>query len=74
MQYLYANALKFIYTVTLKRPEVVRDIPHPNRPKTFPVILSQEEVVYIFGAIRSIKDKVIVATAYAAGSRISEVC
>ncbi|MGO9020358.1 MAG: site-specific tyrosine recombinase/integron integrase [Syntrophobacteraceae bacterium] len=70
----YVNAIKFLYSVTLKRPEVVKDIPHPKRPKVLPVILSQEEVLSFFEKIRSIKYKAIVATAYAAGLRISEVC
>ena len=43
-QDMYVNALKFLYTVTLKRPEVVKDISHPKRPQTLPVILSPEEV------------------------------
>ena len=71
---MYVNALKFLYNVTLKRPEVVKGISHPKRPKTLPVILSPEEVLQIFAAIRSVKHKAIIATAYAAGLRISEVC
>jgi integrase/recombinase XerD len=73
-QDMYVNALKFLYTVTLKRPEVVKDISHPKRPQTLPVILSPEEVLRIFEAIRSVKYKAIIATAYAAGLRVSEVC
>ena len=73
-QDMYVNALKFLYTITLKRPEVVKDISHPKRPHTLPVILSPEEVLRIFEAIRSVKYKAIIATAYAAGLRVSEVC
>jgi integrase/recombinase XerD len=71
---MYVNALKFLYNITLKRPEVVKGIAHPKRPKTLPVILSPGEVLRIFAAIRSVKHKAIIATAYAAGLRISEVC
>ena len=71
---MYVNALKFLYNVTLKRPEAVQALAHPKRPKTLPVILSPEEVLRIFAAIRSVKYKAIIATAYAAGLRISEVC
>lgn len=70
----YVNAIKFLYSVTLKRPEAVKDIPHPKRPKVLPVILSPEEVLSFFETIRSVKYKAIIATAYAAGLRISEVC
>jgi len=71
---MYVNALKFLYNITLKRPEAVKEIPHPKRPKTLPVILSPEEVLRMFAAIRSLKHKAIIATAYAAGLRVSEVC
>jgi len=71
---MYVNALKFLYTVTLKRPAEVEGISHPKRPKTLPVILSPEEVLRVFAAIRSVKHKALIATAYAAGLRISEVC
>jgi integrase/recombinase XerD len=71
---MYVNALKFLYNLTLKRPDAVEGISHPKRPKTLPVILSPEEVLRIFAAIRSVKHKAIIATAYAAGLRISEVC
>jgi site-specific recombinase XerD len=71
---MYINALKFLYNVTLKRPEAVNGISYPKRPKTLPVILSPEEVLRVFEAIRSVKYKAIIAAAYAAGLRISEVC
>jgi site-specific recombinase XerD len=73
-QDMYVNALKFLYAVTLKRPEVVKDLSHPKRPKTLPVILSPAEVLRVFAAIHSVKYKAIIAIAYAAGLRISEVC
>jgi integrase/recombinase XerD len=73
-QDMYVNALKFLYVGTLKRPEVVKNLSHPKRPKTLPVILSPEEVLRVFAAIRSVKYKAIIATAYAAGLRVSEVC
>jgi integrase len=71
---MYVNALKFLYNTTIKRPEEVKGISHPKRPKTLPVILSPEEVLRIFADIRSVKHKAITATVYAAGLKISEVC
>ena len=70
----YVNAIKFLYSVTLKRPETVKDVSHPKRPKTLPTILSPEEVLSFFEKVRSVKYKAIIATAYAAGLRIAEVC
>ena len=70
----YLSALKFLYQTTLKRPEVVENIPHPKMPVKLPLVLSREEVLAIFEAIPYIKHKAIVATTYGAGLRISEVC
>jgi integrase/recombinase XerD len=69
---MYVNALKFLYNITFKRPEEVKGISHLKRPKTLPVILIPEEVLRVFAAISSVKHKAIIATAYAAGLRISE--
>jgi integrase/recombinase XerD len=74
VQGIYVSALKFLYRTTLQRPEVVKEIPHPKIPKVLPDILSKEEVLALFEAIRSVKHKAIFATTYSAGLRISEVC
>lgn len=74
VQKMYVAALKFLYRVTLNRPEEVQRIPYPKMPKTLPDVLSHDEVVAILHAVRSIKYKAIIATAYATGMRISEVC
>lgn len=73
LQKAYVSGLKFLYRNTLGRPEVVENIPNPKLPKTQPVVLSGEEILAVFNAIRSIKHKAIVGTAYSAGLRISEV-
>jgi integrase/recombinase XerD len=74
VQKMYVAALKFLYAVTLNRPEEVERIPFPKIPNTLPDVLSHQEVLALFEAIRSIKYRAIIATAYAAGLRISEVC
>jgi len=74
LQKAHISALKFFYRTTLGRPEVVANIPNPKLPKRMPVVLSEEEVLAIFEAIRYIKHKAMIATTYGAGLRISEVC
>ncbi len=69
----YLSALKFLYRHTLKRPEVVQNIPNPKLPKRMPVVLSRQEVLDIVGAVRHLKHKAIIATTYGVGLRISEV-
>jgi site-specific recombinase XerD len=67
-------ALKFLYEVTLGRPEVVRSVRMPRTSVKLPVILGGSEVVRLFEAIESPKYRVIVMTAYGAGLRVGETC
>ena len=66
-------ALRFLYTVTLKRNVAVDDIVMSTKPRILPVILSREEVTAFLESIRSLKHRAILMTAYAAGLRVSEV-
>jgi integrase/recombinase XerD len=67
IQHMYVAAIKFLYTRTLARPEVVANIPWPKRPQTLPDILTGEEVELLFQQIASIKHRAILMTAYGAG-------
>jgi len=69
-------ALRFLYTVTLKRPWIVEDdIPTGRQAKKLPVVLSQDEVARLLGAVDNLKHRVILTVCYATGLRISEaVC
>jgi integrase/recombinase XerD len=66
-------ALRFFYRHTLGRDWVVAHIPFPRQPKKLPVVLSQAEVQRFLEAIRKLKYRAILMTAYAAGLRLSEV-
>jgi len=68
-------ALRFLYTVTLKRAWEVEHIPYPKRPpRKLPKVLSSEQILAVYKAVRSPKYRAIVMTCYAAGLRISEAC
>ena len=71
---MHVAAIKFLYRVTLGRPEVAALIPWPRVPFTLPVILDVSEVETVLAALSSIRYRAIVMTAYAAGLRVSEVC
>jgi site-specific recombinase XerD len=71
---MYVAAMKFLYRITLNRPEEVQRIPYPKAPKTPPDVLSQDEILALLRAVQSIKYRAIIATAYATGMRISEIC
>jgi len=67
-------ALRFLYETTLGRPWMVDFIPYPKKPKTLPVILSRDEVKALLLAPRHLKHRAILATLYATGVRVSELC
>jgi len=71
---VHIASLKFLYGVTLNRPEVVRSVRMPRMPKKLPEVLSGKEVVAIIGAVESVKYRAVVMTTYAAGLRVSEAC
>jgi site-specific recombinase XerD len=67
------SALRFFYTVTLKRPWVVEDdIPAGHQAKKLPVVLSKDEVARFLGAVDNLKHRMVLTVCYATGLRISE--
>ncbi len=67
------SALRFFYTVTLKRPWAVEDdIPAGKQGKKLPVVMSQDEVAHFLAAVDNLKHRVILTVCYATGLRISE--
>jgi site-specific recombinase XerD len=71
---VYIAALKFLYTQTLSRPEVVINLCGPKIPRKVPVVLSGSEIQAIFGAVKSLKYRAVLMTTYGAGLRIGEAC
>jgi integrase/recombinase XerD len=66
-------ALRFLYTVTLKRDWIVTDdIPTCRQPDRLPNVLSQAEVGEFLDTVKSLKHRVILTACYAAGLRVSE--
>ena len=66
-------ALRFFFTVTLERPDLVRPLTTVNKPRKAPVVLSQEEVARLLEAAPGLKYKAALSVAYGAGLRVSEV-
>jgi integrase/recombinase XerD len=67
-----ACALKFLYRVTLKVAWPVEQIPYGRKPRSLPVVLSQDEVVRLVEAVGHPVCRMALLTAYAAGLRITE--
>jgi site-specific recombinase XerD len=66
-------ALRFLYTVTLKKPWDVHEVlPMPKTPQTLPIILSPDEVRQFLSCVPRRKCRTVLTVCYAAGLRISE--
>jgi integrase/recombinase XerD len=66
-------ALRFLYKVTLERPEMIPHLPFPRQEKRLPTVLSEEEITRFFQAVTHPRDRVALLATYAAGLRVSEV-
>jgi site-specific recombinase XerD len=71
---VYVAALKFLYGVTLQRPQVTASIGWPRRVRRLPMILSQAEVAALVAVADSLRLRAMILAGYGAGLRISEVC
>jgi site-specific recombinase XerD len=70
--HMYVASLRFLYKVTLRRPDAVVNLPFPKVPRRIPEILTGSEVDRLISCITSIKYRTIAAAQYSAGLRISE--
>jgi integrase/recombinase XerD len=67
------SALRFLFGVTLDRPELSRKLVLAPGPRKLPDVLSVEEVVRLLEAAPGIKYRAALGVAYGAGLRVSEV-
>lgn len=67
-----AHAFRFFYHVTLGREKAVFHVPAPRQPQTLPAILSRAEVCRLLAAPAPPRHRLLLATVYAAGLRLSE--
>jgi len=67
------TGLKFFFTVTLDRPELMVRMQPVRVPRTLPVVLSPDEVRRLIEAAGNLKHQTALSVAYGAGLRASEV-
>jgi site-specific recombinase XerD len=67
------SALRFLFTVTLERPDLARRLTVVRQPRKLPLVLSAKEVALLIEAAPGPKYKAALATAYGAGLRVAEV-
>jgi len=66
-------ALRFFYGVTLGRETIPERIVYARAPRKLPTVLGGDEIVRFLESVSSLKARVALTTAYAAGLRVSEV-
>jgi site-specific recombinase XerD len=67
------TALRFLFMVTLRKPQVVVRLPFIREPRKLPVVLSPTEVARLLDAAPGLKYKAALSVAYGAGLRASEI-
>ena len=66
-------ALRFFYGITLGQKEAFERIVAGKEPQKLPPVLSPEEIVRFLTAVKGLRNRVALTTAYAAGLRVGEV-
>lgn len=67
-------ALRFLYGKTLGRPQITSFLSWPKDLEKLPVVLSEEQVHRLLGALTTPRMRVFFTTVYAAGLRMGEAC
>lgn len=68
-----ACALRFFYGVTLGQTEAFERIIGGQKADKLSLVLSAEEIERFLDAVAGVRNRIVLATAYAAGLRVSEV-
>lgn len=66
-------ALRLFFNLTLKKNWKVDLIPHQRTGRTLPQVVSAEEAAALLDALKNLKHRAILTTAYATGLRASEI-
>lgn len=68
----YSAAIRFLFAVTLNRTLNYLQIPRQKKRKTFPEVLTREEVSSLIDHCQNIKHKAMLMVVYSSGLRVSE--
>lgn len=67
------NALKFYFEQVLGRQKFFIEIPRPKKRSNLPKVLSRQEVVRLFAAVKNKKHLLLLKLCYGMGLRVSEL-
>jgi site-specific recombinase XerD len=66
-------ALRFLFTVTLRRRDIIEHLPFAKRPRLLPDVLTRDEVAQFLAAALPGRDRMLLETAYSCGLRLREL-
>src|ERR1700683_4101609 len=61
------TGVKFLFRVTLRRPDLVAEIYHLREPQKIPLVMSQDETRRLLAVASSLKVRVLLSVAYGCG-------
>ena len=67
------TGVKFLFRVTLRRPDLVTEIYHLREPQKIPLVMSQDETRRLLAVASSLKVRVLFSLGYGCGLRAGEV-
>jgi integrase/recombinase XerD len=67
------TGVKFLFRVTLRRPDLAAEIYHLREPQKIPLVMSQDETRRLLAVAGSLKVRVLLSVAYGCGLRAGEV-
>ena len=67
------TGVRFLFGVTLRRPDIADQIQYIREPQKIPLVLSPEEVKRLLTAAKRLKARVLLSLAYGCGLRAAEV-
>ena len=67
------TGVKFLFRVTLRRPDLVAEIYHLREPQKIPLVMSQDETRRLLAVASSLKVRVLLSLGYGCGLRAGEV-
>ena len=67
------SGARFLFRVTLRRPDLAAEVFHMKEPEKVPLILSQDEMKRLLAMAGCLRDRLLLSLGYGAGLRAGEV-
>jgi integrase/recombinase XerD len=67
------TGLRFLFRVTLRRPDLAAELYHLRAPQKLPLVMSADEIKRVFAVASSLKARIMLSLGYGCGLRAGEV-